>query len=160
MSVDASQFKSALKLWGSGVTVVTAHSADGPKGMTATSFSSVSVEPPQVLVCLNENTETGAVVMEQQVFAINILNTEQQAVSNEFAGAANQELRFAATVWQRGDLGAPILTEALASLECRVVQQVKAGTHWIVIGEVQTVICRSGEPLMYYNGAYHKLLLD
>ncbi|PPD31603.1 MAG: flavin reductase [Methylomonas sp.] len=159
MSVDASQFKNALKLWASGVTVVTAQSEQqGLKGMTATSFSSVSVDPPQILVCLNQNTDTGAVVLEEKQFAVNILSTEQQEVSNQFAGGSSQEERFAASAWEVGEFGAPVLTESLASLECTVVDQVLAGTHWIVIAEVQKVVCRSGEPLLYYNGAYRQLV--
>ncbi|OAI14328.1 flavin reductase [Methylomonas lenta] len=158
MSVDASQFKNALKLWASGVTVVTAQSEQqGLKGMTATSFSSVSVDPPQVLVCLNQNTDTGTVVLEQKQFAVNILGAEQRDVSNQFAGGSTQEERFANVGWEVGENGAPLLTESLASLECKVVDQVLAGTHWIVIGEVQKVICRSGEPLLYYSGAYREL---
>lgn len=158
MSVDASQFKNALKLWASGVTVVTAQSEQqGLKGMTATSFSSVSVDPPQILVCLNQNTDTGAVVLEQNHFAVNILSSEQRDVSNQFAGGSSQEERFSAVTWEAGENGAPVLTDALASLECKVVDQVLAGTHWIVIGEVQKVVCRSGEPLLYYNGAYRQL---
>jgi flavin reductase len=158
MSVDASQFKNALKLWASGVTVVSAQSEQqGPKGMTATSFSSVSVDPPQILVCLNQSTDTGALVLDQQQFAVNILGDEQQDVSNQFAGGGSQEQRFAGVAWEAGENGAPLLSEALASLECKVVQQVQAGTHWIVIGEVQKVVCRSGEPLLYYNGAYRQL---
>jgi flavin reductase (DIM6/NTAB) family NADH-FMN oxidoreductase RutF len=158
MSVDASQFKNALKLWASGVTVVTAQSEQqGLKGMTATSFSSVSVDPPQILVCLNQNTDTGAVVLEQKHFAVNILSSEQQEVSNQFAGGSSQEERFDASAWEVGEYGAPVLTESLASLECIVVDQVLAGTHWIVIAEVQKVVCRSGDPLLYYNGAYRQL---
>ncbi len=159
MSVDVGQFKSALKLWASGVTVVTAHSGQqGPKGMTATSFSSVSIEPPQILVCLNQNTDTGALVLEQKQFAVNMLGSEQQHASNQFAGGGSQQERFAGAGWEAGENGAPLLTDALASLECRVVDQVLAGTHWIVIGEVLKVVCRSGEPLLYYNGAYRQLL--
>ena len=158
MTVDASEFKNALKLWASGVTVVTAQSeAQGLKGMTATSFSSVSLDPPQILVCLNQNTDTGAAVLEQKQFAVNILNSEQQNVSNQFAGGSSQEERFANVAWEAGDNGAPLLTEALACLECRVVEQVLAGTHWIVIGEVQKVVCRTGEPLLYYSSAYRQL---
>lgn len=158
MSVDASQFKNALKLWASGVTVVTAQSAQhGLKGMTATSFSSVSVDPPQILVCLNQNTDTGAVVLEQKQFAVNILRAEQQNVSNQFAGGGTQEERFDSVAWQAGENGAPLLTESLASLECKVVEQVLAGTHWIVIGEVEKVVCRDGDPLLYYSGAYRQL---
>jgi flavin reductase (DIM6/NTAB) family NADH-FMN oxidoreductase RutF len=158
MSVDASQFKSALKLWASGVTVVAAQSAhDGPKGMTATSFTSVSVEPPLILVCLNQATDTGALVLEQQYFAVNILSSLQQDVSNQFSGGSSQQQRFAELPWETGEQGAPILTEALASLECKLVQHIVAGTHWVVIAEVEKVVCRSGEPLLYFNGGYQQL---
>ena len=158
MSVDAGQFKDALRLWASGVTIVTASSADqGPKGMTATSFSSVSMQPPQILVCLNQNTDTGALVLEQQQFAVNILSSDQQELSNQFAGGGNQQQRFAAAAWEAGENGAPLLTEALVSLECKLVQQVVAGSHWIVVGEVQKVVCRSGEPLLYFAGGYRQL---
>jgi len=159
MSVAASEFKNALKLWASGVTVVTVQSEQGPKGMTATSFSSVSVDPPQILVCLNQSTETGAAVLAEQLFAVNILTAEQQAVSNGFAGGDSQEQRFAQVDWLAGENGAPLLTQALVSLECKLVQQLQAGTHWIVIGEVQKVICRQGDPLLYYSGAYRQLAL-
>lgn len=160
MSVDANQFKSALKLWASGVTVVTAQSEkQGMKGMTATSFSSVSVDPPLILVCLNQNTDTGAVVLEQQHFAVNILSSEQQNISNQFAGGSSQEERFANVAWEAGENGAPLLSDALVSLECKVVDQISAGTHWVVIGEVQKVLCRNGEPLLYYSGSYRQLSL-
>ncbi len=160
MSVDASQFKNALKLWASGVTVVTTQSVqDGPKGMTATSFSSVSVDPPQILVCLNKITDTGGALLESRHFAVNILASDQQDVSNQFAGNSTQVERFAGVAWEAGDNGAPLLTTALVSLECKVVQQIQAGTHWVVIGEVEKVVCRSGEPLLYYNSAYRQLSL-
>jgi flavin reductase len=158
MSVNISEFKNALKLWASGVTVVTANSPlQGPKGMTATSFSSVSVDPPQILVCLNRATDTGAVVLDTDYFAVNILHSAQQAVSDQFAGAATQEQRFAEVAWEAGSYNLPLLTDALVSLECKLVQKVLAGTHWIIVGEVENVISRSGEPLLYYHGAYRHL---
>ncbi|MDX8126317.1 flavin reductase family protein [Methylomonas sp. EFPC1] len=155
MSVEAKEFKNALKLWASGVTVVTTQGRDNqPRGMTATAFSSVSVEPPQILVCLNQATDTGAALLESRRFAVNILNSAQEDVSNQFAGSTTQEQRFASIAWQAGENGAPILSEALAALECRVVQQVQAGSHWVIIGEVDSVVCREGEPLLYYHSAY------
>ncbi len=155
MSVEANQFKNALKLWASGVTVVTTESLENqPKGMTATAFSSVSLVPPQILVCLNQSTDTGAALLESRRFAVNILNSNQEEVSNQFAGGTTQEQRFASVAWQRGHNGAPILSEALAVLECRVVQQVIAGSHWVIIGEVEHVICRDGDPLLYYHSGY------
>lgn len=155
MSVEATQFKNALKLWASGVTVVTTQGRDNqPRGMTATAFSSVSLDPPQILVCLNQATDTGAALLESRRFAVNILNSGQENVSNQFAGSTTQEQRFASIAWQEGENGAPILSEALAALECRVVQQVQAGSHWVIIGEVDSVVCREGDPLLYYHSAY------
>lgn len=158
MSVEAQQFKNALKLWASGVTVVTTETNDKqPRGMTATAFSSVSVEPPQILVCLNQSTDTGAALLETRSFAVNILTSAQEDVSNQFAGSASQEQRFANIAWQAGENGAPILTDALGVLECRVVQQIQAGSHWVIIGEVENVVCREGNPLLYFNSAYRKV---
>jgi len=158
MPVNDQEFKNALKLWASGVTVVTAKTEKlGLKGMTATSFSSVSMEPPQILVCINKTADTGDAVLEGKTFAVNILKADQQEISNQFAGGASQEERFANINWREGETGSPIIDDALASIECTVVQQVLAGTHWVVIGEVQKAECRSGEPLLYYNSAYSEL---
>ena len=158
MSVNEQEFKSALKLWASGVTVVTAKASDGSlKGMTATSFTSVSVDPPQILVCINKSADTGDVVLEGNNFAVNILKAEQEAISNEFAGAASQEERFSNVNWHEGPLGSPMIDDTLASLECKVVEKVLAGTHWVIIGEVQNVESRSGNPILYYNSGYREL---
>lgn len=158
MPVNDQEFKNALKLWASGVTVVTAQTESlGLKGMTATSFSSVSMDPPQILVCINKSADTGDAVLDGKSFAINILKADQQEVSNQFAGGASQEERFANVNWHEGETGSPIFDDALASIECKVVDQVLAGTHWVVIGEVQAVSCHSGEPLMYFNSGYKEL---
>ncbi|WP_198243993.1 flavin reductase family protein [methane-oxidizing endosymbiont of Gigantopelta aegis] len=161
MAVSEQDFKNTLRLWASGVTVVTAKSEqEGVKGMTATSFSSVSLEPPQILVCIHEKADTGKVILEQNKFAVNILNSEQQDVSNQFAGANSQEERFANVDWEEGKTGSPVLKNSLASLECTLVQQVKAGTHWIVIGQVESVTQNQGAPLLYFDSAYRNLAED
>ncbi|MCK4840596.1 MAG: flavin reductase family protein [Methylococcales bacterium] len=158
MSVNEQDFKNALKLWASGVTVVTSKAKDGSlKGMTATSFSSVSVDPPQIFVCINQSADTGENILEGKAFAVNILKAEQEDISNQFAGGASQEQRFANVNWHEGALGSPMIDDALASLECTVVEKVLAGTHWVIIGEVQNVDCRSGDPLLYYNSAYREV---
>jgi len=158
MTVSIDDFKKALQLWASGVTVVTTYSEQfGLQGMTATAFSSVSVDPPQILVCINDAADTGSGIQESGYFAVNILKSDQQEISNQFAGGASQEQRFDNTSWTPGITGAPILTNSLMSLDCKVVEKVRAGTHWIIIAEVQDCICRSGEPLLYYCGAYRKL---
>ena len=159
MTVSVDDFKKALQLWASGVTVVTTRSEKfGVQGMTATAFTSVSVNPPQILVCINDAADTGAGIFESLCFAVNILKSDQQDLSNQFAGGSSQQQRFENTDWQAGVTGAPILNDSLMSLDCKVVEKVRAGTHWIIIGEVQDSVCRSGEPLLYYRGAYRQLV--
>lgn len=158
MTVSVDDFKKALQLWASGVTVVTTSSQKfGAQGMTVTAFSSVSVNPPLVLVCINSSADTGEGIQESQCFAVNVLNSDQQDLSNQFAGGSSQQQRFENTNWQTGITGAPILNHSLMSLDCKVVEKVLAGTHWIIIGEVQECVCRSGEPLLYYCGTYRQL---
>jgi len=159
MTVAVDQFKKAMQYWASGVAVVTTQSqTSGVQGMTVTAFSSVSAEPPQVLVCINDAAETGSGIQESQSFAVNVLNADQQAISNQFAGGASMQERFANNPWTPGVTGSPLLTETLMSLDCKVVNKLKAGTHWVIIGEVQDVVCRAGEPVLYYSGGYRALL--
>lgn len=158
MTVNADEFKTALQLWASGVTVVTTKSEHlGILGMTATSFSSVSLDPPQILVCIADTAETGEGIQESRYFAVNILSSVQESVSNQFAGGASMEDRFSAVSWKKGVSGSPVLNDSLVSIECKVMQQVRAGTHWIIIGEVQNKICRSGDPLLYFKSGYRKI---
>ncbi|WP_027157118.1 flavin reductase family protein [Methylobacter luteus] len=158
MPVSVDDFKKALQFWASGVTVVTTQSRKfGVQGMTVTAFSSVSVSPPQVLVCINDSADTGAGIEESRCFAVNVLSSEQQDVSNQFAGGSSQQQRFESTAWEPGITGAPILTDSIMSLDCKVVEKVRAGTHWIIIGEVQDTIRRPGDPLLYYCGNYRQL---
>ncbi|MEQ1622185.1 MAG: flavin reductase family protein [Methylococcales bacterium] len=158
MAVTADEFKEAMRVWASGVCVVTTQSEKyGLQGMTVTAFSSVSVEPPQILVCLNDSAETGEGIVESQFFAVNVLTADQQDTSNQFAGGSSQQQRFENVSWKPGITGAPVLNDSLLSLECKIIERVRAGTHWIVIGEVQASEVRSGEPLLYFNGAYRQI---
>lgn len=158
MTINQKTFKDTLKLWASGVTVITAQTAKhGLKGMTATSFSSVSLEPPQILVCINKATGTSGGLLDGKSFAVNILTAAQRDVSACFASNMSQQERFSSITWHEGATGSPIIDDALASIECTIVQQVLAGTHWVIIGEVQHTICQDGDPLLYYNCDYRTL---
>jgi len=161
MAVSADDFKQALQMWASGVTVVTTYSGKlGVQGMTVTAFSSVSIDPPQILVCINDSADTGAGIQESGCFAVNVLNADQQDVSNQFAGGSSQQQRFENTSWIAGTTGAPLLNDSIMSLDCKVVDKFRSGTHWIIIGEVQDAVCRSGQPLLYYRGTYRQLAGD
>lgn len=158
MAVNPEEFKKALQYWTSGIAIVTSKSDElGLRGMTVTAFSSVSVEPPLILVCINQSADTGENIEQNQQFAVNILQENQQADSNNFSGGSSQEDRFANARWHEGLTGMPILDESIMSLECRVIEKVRAGTHWIVIGEVAHASTRSGEPLLYFRSNYRNL---
>lgn len=158
MPITDDAFKKALQQWASGVAVVATHSEKlGNQGMTVTAFSSVSMTPPQVLVCINESADTGEGIKESERFSVNVLSEQQQDVSNHFAGGLSQQERFEQYDWTPGIQGVPLLNNSILSLDCQVVEKVHAGTHWIIIGEVQNAICRSGEPLLYFRSRYRKL---
>ncbi len=158
MAVNVDDFKKSLQLWASGVTVVTTKSDKyGLQGMTVSAFSSVSANPPQILVCLNKNADTVNGIDESQYLAVNVLRADQQQVSNQFAGGASQEERFENTPYISSANGMPLLNDSIVSLDCKVIEKVSAGSHWVFIGEVQDSICREGEPLLYFSGSYRGL---
>jgi flavin reductase (DIM6/NTAB) family NADH-FMN oxidoreductase RutF len=157
MPVTADQFRAALAHWASGVAIVTSAAGERVHGMTVSAFSSVSLEPPLVLVCADKSSDTLAVIEEGRVFAVNVLAASQQALSNRFASKRDEHLRFAGLAWRRGATGAPILPEVLAALDCRVVAAHDAGDHVIYVGRVEEVELAAGEPLLYYGGAYRAL---
>ncbi len=158
MSINQDEFKQALRRWASGVTIVTTKAADDqPAGMTVSSFSSVSAEPPLVLVCINTDSSNAEAIMESGVFAVNILETDQADLSGTFASSKTHEERFRETAWSEGVSGAPLLDGCTANLDCALVQKVQAGSHWVFVGEVQAVRSQDGAPLLYFDGGYRKL---
>jgi flavin reductase (DIM6/NTAB) family NADH-FMN oxidoreductase RutF len=158
MPIDQNAFKEALRGWASGVTVVTSRAGDKMHGMTVSAFSSVSADPPLVLVCANRASTTHAVIEEGGVFAVNILAEHQQDVSNLFASSKYEDSRLDRVSWTAGETGAPLIDGALASLECRVSSAHREGSHTIYIGQVESVHTSDAEPLLYYDGGYRALI--
>ena len=156
MAIDPSDFRRALSRFASGVTAVTTRDAEGrPLGLTVTAFSSVSLEPPLVLVCVDERSEAHAGFAQSGVFGVSILSEEQEAVSRRFAwGGAT---KFAETETVGGSLGVPLVVGALAHLECRVVAAHPAGDHVVYVGEIVAMSTRPGRPLLYCQGRYRHL---
>lgn len=160
MPIDPDAFKKALRGWASGVTVVTSRSGEKVHGMTVSAFSSVSADPPLVLVCANRGSTTHGIIEEGGVFAVNILAEHQQDVSNVFASSKYEDSRLERVGWTEGATGAPIIDEALASLECRVRSAHHEGSHTIYIGQVESVHASDADPLLYYKGGYRSLRCD
>jgi flavin reductase (DIM6/NTAB) family NADH-FMN oxidoreductase RutF len=160
MPVDQDVFKEALRGWASGVTVVTSRSGDKVHGMTVSAFSSVSADPPLVLVCANRSSKTHELIEEGGVFAVNILASHQAEVSSVFASSKYEDSRLERVDWVEGSTGAPLISEALASLECTVISSHREGSHTIYVGRVESVVIREVEPLLYHNGGYRSLHRD
>lgn len=161
MSIGPEQFRKALRQFPSGVTIVTMSDPEGgaPHGLTVSAFASVSPEPPLILVGIDHRASAHTILeRDGAVFAVNILAYDQTELSNRFAWVKDED-RFAGTDWGTAVTGAPVLSEALAWLDCTVYARYVAGTHTIYIGEVQASdVPRDGDlPLVYWNRGYRSL---
>ncbi len=125
--------------------------------MTVSAFSSVSLDPPLVLVCADRASDTRSVIDRSGVFAVHVLGREQGELSALFADKAREEERFLDLPVEEGATGAPILPGALVALDCRVVARHEAGDHLIYVGHVEAARIGEGEPLLYYRGRYREL---
>lgn len=140
-----------------GVTVVTACDGNGQShGMTVSSVTSVSLDPPLLLVCLANTSKTFHALEQSGVFCIHVLADHQSAIATTFSRKGNDKFRDVSH--RHTTLGAPLIEEALASAECRVTKTVPGGDHTIVIGELQQTHVRLGTPLLYYRGQLHRNL--
>ncbi|MFN2595169.1 MAG: flavin reductase family protein [Actinomycetota bacterium] len=148
-------FRAALSRFASGVTIVTVATEESLHGMTASSFASVSLEPPLILVVLDKTSHTRELVATQRVFAVNILGADQETLSRAFARSGNKP--FDELTYKLSAEGIPLLDGAIAWLECDVSDIIDAGDHDIVIGAVNRCETRSGTPLIYYEKAYRSL---
>lgn len=157
MSIDPSAFRAVLGRYATGVTVVTTRDADGlPVGLTVNSFTSVSLDPPLVLFCLDRAAGSFSAFEAADGFAVNILSADQAAISGRFADPDAR--RFSEEPVETWDSGSPILSDALAALDCAVHARHDGGDHVILIGRVLDLQLRTHEePLVYWCGTYRRL---
>lgn len=156
MPVDGNILRAAMRQWATGVTVVTTVFGDERAGMTVSSFTSVSLEPPTVLVCLNKESNGHRLVSQSKVFAVSMLSEGQEALSNRFAGLDPTVTdRFEGLALTTAETGSPLLPGAVAHLDCHVVAELETSTHTIYVGEVGYVWVDSNRsPLVYHNRKY------
>jgi flavin reductase (DIM6/NTAB) family NADH-FMN oxidoreductase RutF len=158
MAVDRDTFKRSLGSWASGVTIVTSQHAGERMGMTVSAFSSVSLDPPLVLVCADKASNTNGLIRQSRAFTVNVLGREQSALSNLFADKKRESVRFDGLDFKMGLTGCPRIPGALASLDCSVREAIDAGDHIVYLGAVEAaVIDAEQEPLVYWRGVYQKL---
>jgi len=158
MAVAPDEFREVIGRFATGVTVITA-SADGvPLGTTVSAVSSVSLEPAMVLVCLNETSVTGQAVARTGRFAVNILGEDAPDLAARFA--TKGEGKFDGVRYEEGAGGVPLLDGALATLQCRVCEEARGGTHTVFIAEVEAAAGRPGPPLGYFRGRFGRFVCE
>ena len=151
-SFDERDLRRAFGRFATGVCVITAATGDRPVGLTANSFSTVSLRPPLVLWCLGAAASARPAFEAAGYFAINVLRWDQQDMSRQFSSKSLD--RFAGTDWQSGRGGAPLLPAAIARFECRKAATYAEGDHLVFIGAVERFSCTDGDPLLFAAGRY------
>jgi 3-hydroxy-9,10-secoandrosta-1,3,5(10)-triene-9,17-dione monooxygenase reductase component len=155
MTPDEASFRTVLGHFATGVTIITAMDGDEPVGVSANSFTSVSLDPPLVLFCAAKASTTWPRIEAAGKFTVNILNEHQEDVCRVFATKGAD--RFSRIGWRSSANGQPILHDSLAYIDCEMQEQHDAGDHIIVVGRVQELGVLSEEgPLLFYRGGYGK----
>lgn len=163
MAVSVEDLRAAMRCWATGVTIVTAFHDGIRHGMTVSSFTSVSLTPPMVLISLERTTRTRQYVIASGFFGVTLLSSEQEELSNRFAGRISDlENRFEGLEATVLESGAPMLENALAWMDCRVTAVYEVSSHSVIIGEVIGVKAFASQsvnldPLIYYDRGYRAL---
>jgi flavin reductase (DIM6/NTAB) family NADH-FMN oxidoreductase RutF len=154
--LDPKELRRLMGHFATGVTIITTKGADGtPYGLTANAFTSLSLDPPLCLVCVDRKAESFAHFYDSKVFTVNILTAEQQDLSNRFAKSGGDKFTGIATV--DGHHGAPLIQGALAHIECRITDTLEGGDHVIHVGRIEHMHMHGGDPLLFYQGRYRRL---
>ena len=157
MSIGAAEFRRVLGHYATGVTVVTSADRDGAAwGLTANAVSSVSLDPPLVLVCVDRESDTHRAIETSESFAISVLDEGGERLARRFADDP-VETKFEGIAWREEVTGAPVLDAALAWVDCRLWATYDGGDHSIFVGEVVAADAREGPPLLYFRGGYGRL---
>lgn len=161
-TIEPQSFKDVLSHWATGVTVVTTRHAATPVGMTVSSFTGVSLQPAQILICVNHQAQTHAAIVESGFFAVNLLASHQVEWGMRFAGQLpSVSDRFAGIIWSTAQTGAPILPCVVGWMDCLVSQTFSASDHTIFLGAViACALCTDDSPLLYYHRRWRGLADD
>lgn len=152
-SVTPDEFRHACGRFPTGVTIASVVDRHGtPHGLTVSSFTAVSLEPPLILICLGHRITMIEAFRAARYFGVNVLSASQQDLSEQFARKGHD--RFRGVNWQRGRWGAPLIDGALAAIECQVHERVLAGDHDILVGRMLHARVTEGTPLVHWAGRY------
>lgn len=159
MTLDAERLRTAMRAWTSGVTVVTVAHAGEQHGMTVSSFASISLDPPLIVISLQTASRTHELVSRAGAFGVTVLSADQREISERFAGQLSESGdRLGGLETETLLTGAPMIKGGLAHLDCRVTQSIPVGMNTLFIAEVVAVRGYDhGQPLVYQNRHYHRL---
>lgn len=156
MAIDARELRNVMGNFATGVTIITTKNAAGkPFGLTANAFSSLSLDPPLLLICVDKKVDCYACFDESKIFGVNFLSEGQDQLSNRFATKGIE--KFEGVPYKLGELGVALLDDALAHIECKVASAYEGGDHTIYVGEIQSATVLSDRPLLFFRGKYYKL---
>ena len=159
MPFTPEEFRAALSAYATGVTVVTAVGSDSPSGATANAVTSLSLEPPMMLACLDRGSRTLASVRAQGRFGVNALAAGQEELARRFAAKGPEPAKWEGVEWSER-LGLPRLGGALMWVACELRDLIDGGDHLILTGNVLEAESREGQPLLFHRGAYRDLLAE
>jgi flavin reductase (DIM6/NTAB) family NADH-FMN oxidoreductase RutF len=155
--IDKNELRRVMGHFATGVTVITTCDEQGrPFGLTANAVSSVSLEPPLILVCVDKKADTYPYFAKSKVFTVNILAESQETISRKFATSGIE--KFDGVGYKKNDLGCATLDDAVGYLACKIVSELDAGDHTIYVGEVESAEAADEAPLLFYRGGYRKLV--
>lgn len=158
MAFDSKLQRQIMGCFATGVTVVTTRCGDHITGMTANAIMSLSLEPPRIVVSVDKLSHMHESLLLGKCFAINVLRADQEATSRQFAMPGPKD--FSGLPLTVAETGAPVLVEALAFVDCRLVEILSGGDHDMFLGEPVVGEARDGEPLIFYGGGYTQLALS
>jgi flavin reductase (DIM6/NTAB) family NADH-FMN oxidoreductase RutF len=157
MAIDPSEFRRIMGHWVSGVAIVASRKPGGePCGLTATAVTSLSLDPPLVLVCIDRAADSNECIRRAGVFTVNVLDGDSELLARRFASSELAD-KFGLIPHRSAPSGAPVLEAALAWVDCELVETVPGGDHMIFIGRVQAGDGRPGAPLLHHRGTYARL---
>ncbi len=160
-TVHSSKFLTCMRMLASGCAVIAARHDGQRAGLTATAVCSVTADPPQIIVCVNRKVRAHPLIANSSALSVNMLAQSHEMVAKRFAGLVDGVLgedRFEGANWEEGVTGAPILRDALFSLDCRVIEAIPASTHSIFLCEVVDAKFAEASPLLYFNGRFAAVL--
>jgi flavin reductase (DIM6/NTAB) family NADH-FMN oxidoreductase RutF len=156
MVIDTQELRRVLGHFATGVTIITTKDIAGePFGLTANAFTSLSLNPPLILICVDKAAQCYSCFVQSNVFTVNFLHEGQEEISRRFATKGVD--KFAGLNWHEGAHGAAILDDAIGYLECKIVQSYEGGDHTIIVGEVLHGLASGDRPLLFFKGRYQRL---